>query len=121
MFLKACPKLLKSKLPELSSNPNSYPTRTTRSTSKPRHQYHLNVATLLNSKDDVRVNGNNKLDNNQYKRVFLYTSSLLWNDPPSDVIGTIESYATPQQDASSLRTFKKRASHHFLNQDPEEL
>jgi hypothetical protein len=45
MFLKSCPTLLKSKLPELSSShPNSYPTRTTRSTSKPRHQYHLNVA-----------------------------------------------------------------------------
>ena len=119
MFHKSSPTLLKSKLPELSSKSNSNPTHTTRSTSK--HQNHSNDATLLNSNKDVRKDGNKKLDNNQYKRVFLYASSIVWNDLPSDVIGTIESNATPQQDASSLRTFKKRASHHFLNRDPEEL
>ena len=121
MFLKSCPTLLKSKLPELSSISNSNPTRTTRSTSKPHHLYHLNVASLLNSKNDVRNNGNKKLDNDQYKRVFLYASSIVWNDLPSDVIGPIDSDATPPQDASSLSTFKKRASHHLLNRDPEEL
>ena len=112
MFLKSCPTLLKSKLPELSSISNSNPTRTTRSTSKPRHLYHLNVATLLNK--ERRKNGNKKLDNNQYERVFLYASSIVWNDLPRDVIGTIDSDATPPQDASSLSTFKKRASHHSL-------
>ena len=121
MFLKSCPTLLKSKLPELSFNPNSNTTRTSRSTTKFRHPYHLNVATLLNSNKHRRKNGNKKLDNNQYKRVFLYASSIVWNDLPSDVIGTIDSNATPQQDASSLSTFKKRASHHLLNRDPEEL
>ena len=61
-----------------------------------------------------RVNGARKLDNDQFKRVFLYAGILAWNKLPADVIGTIDQvHISHINDSNAVKAFKNRLLKHL--------